>query len=188
MHGVDLTPRNLEITSKRFELYGLKTKLSVGDAERLPYNSNTMDFIYSFGVVHHSPDTKAIISEIQRVLKPGGKCWVSVYHKNSIFFWWSVLVVKYLMKGGHTKRELNQQLSLVEYPGTNENMVIRLYKRKEFELLFHQFAQTHSYIRHLLPCDIAYFSYFFRNRCQSSSFCNMLGKKVGWYVVVEALK
>jgi len=188
MHGVDLTPRNLEITSKRFELYGLKTKLSVGDAERLPYNSNTMDFIYSFGVVHHSPDTKAIISEIQRVLKPGGKCWVSVYHKNSIFFWWSVLVVKYLMKGGHTKRELNQQLSLVEYPGTNENMVIRLYKRKEFELLFHQFAQTHSYVRHLLPCDIAYFSCFFKNRCQPSSFCNMLGKRVGWYVVVEALK
>ena len=98
MHGIDLTQRHYGITSKRFELYGESSKLLTGDAENLPYEDNFFDFVYSFGVIHHTPNTEKAISEIHRVLKPGGKCWVTVYHKNSIFFWWSVLLWKHIIK------------------------------------------------------------------------------------------
>lgn len=188
MHGIDLTPTNREISTERFKIYGMKSDLITGDAENLPYMDNSFDFVYSFGVIHHSPDTQRIISEIYRVLKPGGKCWITVYHKNSVYFWWSVFLVNYLLKGGWKRRTLQQQLSRIEYPGDNENMVIKLYTRKEFASMFSSFRSVNSYIKHLLLCDIAYLAPFYKNKNTPSPFFTRIGNRFGWYVVVEAGK
>lgn len=188
MYGIDLTPTNREISFERFKIYDMKSELITGDAENLPYTDNSFDFVYSFGVIHHSPDTQRIISEVHRVLKPGGKCWITVYHKNSIFFWWSVFLVNYLLKGGWRRRTLKQHLSLIEHPCNNENMVIRLYKRKEFASMFHLFRNVNSYIKHLLPCDIAYLARLYKNKSMPSPFLTKIGNKFGWYVIVEAVK
>lgn len=72
MHGIDITPGNKSITEKRFALYGYETELVIGDAEHLPYADDSFDFVYSFGVLHHTPNMQAAIDEIYRVLKPGG--------------------------------------------------------------------------------------------------------------------
>lgn len=188
MYGIDITPKNREITSKLFEMQGYKSELIVGDAENLPYENNSFDFVYSFGVIHHSPDTNRIISEIYRVLKPGGRCYITVYHKNSIFFWWTVFFVYYLLNIGWKRRTLQQQLSLIEYPGDNENMVIRLYRRKEFEAMFHRFSNVKSYVKQLLPIDIAYISSFYRYKDKPTPFLTEVGNKLGWYVIVDAVK
>lgn len=188
MHTVDLTPRNLEITRERFKQYGYRTQLALGDAEFLPYPTNSMDFVYSFGVIHHSPDTDKIISEIHRVLKPGGKCYVTVYHKHSLFFWWSVFFGNFLWKKGWKKRTLQQQISLIEYPNNHENMVIRLYRKNEFKGKFDQFKNTTSSINHLIPADIFCFSRFFKNPFKPSPFLNRLAHKLGWYITVKAMK
>lgn len=188
MNGIDLTPRNLEVTASRFELYGLKSKLITGDAENLPYPDNSMDFVYSFGVIHHSPDTERIVAEIRRVLKPGGRCWVTVYHKRSIFFWWSTFLVNFLLLGGWRKRSLKQQISLIEYPNTNENMVIRLYNKSDFLKLFGNFSFCAASMYHLLPADIFFVCRFFADPFRPAPFLDFLGKYVGWYIVVDAVK
>ena len=188
MHGIDLTIRHHEITHKRLSLYGFKSNLIIGDTERLPYENETFDFVYSFGVVHHTPDTKKAVAEVYRVLKPGGRCWLSVYHKDSIFFWWSIFGVEYLLKKGWRKRSLQQQLSLIEYPNINENMVIKLYKRKEFEMMFHNFNDVKTHIRHLIPIDIAYASAFYNNPYNPNPLLSKIGRKFGWYIVLDALK
>lgn len=86
MHGVDLIPKHGEVTAKRLKMYSLDSRIVIGDAETLPYRDETFDFVYSFGVIHHSPDTAKFVGEIKRVLKPGAKCWAALYHKNSLFF------------------------------------------------------------------------------------------------------
>lgn len=188
MYGIDLTPKHHEITRERLFLYGFESNLIIGDSEKLPYENESFDFVYSFGVVHHTPDTKKAIAEIYRVLKPGGRCWLSVYNKNSIFFWWSIFLVEYLLKMGRRKRSLKQQLSLIEYPNMNENMVIKLYKRREFETMFHYFSNVKTHIKHLLPVDIAYVSAFYSNPYNPNPLLNKIGKKLGWYIVLDALK
>jgi SAM-dependent methyltransferase len=50
------------------------------DAEHLDFPDGSFDFVWSWGVIHHSSDTRKILREIWRVLKPGGKCTVMVYH------------------------------------------------------------------------------------------------------------
>jgi len=84
MHGVDLTPRAIEITRGRIEAQGLVSDLCVGDAEALPYPDEQFDIVYSWGVIHHSPDTVKAAREILRVLKPGGRFRVMVYHTWSL--------------------------------------------------------------------------------------------------------
>lgn len=82
--GVDLTPRAVEITGHRLELSGLGSDLRVGDAEALPYASDSFDVVYSWGVIHHSPNTRQAVHEILRVLRPGGESRVMIYHRWSL--------------------------------------------------------------------------------------------------------
>lgn len=188
MYGVDMTPKHLKITQNRLKLYNLNSNLILGDGETVPLEDNSMDFIYSFGVIHHSPNTEKIISEINRILKPKGKCFITVYHKNSLFFWLNVFLVNYIIKGGWQKRNLHQQISLVEYPNDNENLVLRLYKKTQFKSLFKNFININCKIKHLLPAEIPILGRFYKNQFEPTPFLSTLGNFFGWYIIIEATK
>ena len=81
--GIDLTQRSIDHTSTRFKILGLKSNLSVGNAEKLSFRNNQFDAIYSWGVLHHSPNTEKAFDEIYRVLKPGGTAKIMIYYKYS---------------------------------------------------------------------------------------------------------
>jgi len=81
--GIDLTPAAVELARKRFDLSGLKGEFRVADAERLDFPDDTFDLVYSHGVLHHTPDTEGAIREVHRVLKPGGRAIVMLYHRGS---------------------------------------------------------------------------------------------------------
>lgn len=82
--GIDLTARAISNTKRRFALNGLESELHVGDAEALPFANDSFDIVYSWGVIHHSPDTSTAAREILRVLKPGGRFAVMIYHRHSM--------------------------------------------------------------------------------------------------------
>ena len=81
--GIDLTDAAVELAKRRFELSNLPGTFRVADAERLDFPDNSFDLVYSHGVLHHTPDTAAAIREIHRVLRPGGKAVVMLYHRDS---------------------------------------------------------------------------------------------------------
>ena len=82
--GIDLTPRAIEHARRRLLARGLHSNLSVGDAENLAFDDSTFDIVYSWGVLHHSPDTPKAVFEVRRVLRPGGVAKIMVYHKWSL--------------------------------------------------------------------------------------------------------
>ncbi|MGA2137416.1 MAG: class I SAM-dependent methyltransferase [Verrucomicrobiia bacterium] len=84
--GVDLTPEALAHARERIEVYGLPTPevLQVADAENLPFASDSFDLGYSFGVLHHTPDTGKALAELVRVTRPGGHVKVMLYNRRSI--------------------------------------------------------------------------------------------------------
>jgi SAM-dependent methyltransferase len=84
VYGVDLTERAVLHTRKRLQTFGLNSKLAIGDAENLDFGNEFFDLVYSWGVLHHSPDTPRAIAEVHRVLKCGGTAKVMVYHKWSM--------------------------------------------------------------------------------------------------------
>lgn len=85
--GVDLTHEALQNLRHRIEVYGLAApeRIEAADAESLPFASNTFDLGYSFGVLHHTPDTVRALGELVRVVKPGGEIKVMLYNRHSVW-------------------------------------------------------------------------------------------------------
>ena len=85
--GIDITKTAIEFTKKRFELFNLRGNIIQCDAEKLPFENNQFDYIWSWGVIHHSKNTEIILNEIKRVLKPDGSCTLMIYNKNSLRYY-----------------------------------------------------------------------------------------------------
>lgn len=81
--GVDLTDAAVELARRRFELFELPGTFQTADAENLSFADDSFDLVYSHGVLHHTPDTAKAIREVHRVLRPGGRGIVMLYHRNS---------------------------------------------------------------------------------------------------------
>jgi SAM-dependent methyltransferase len=84
LSGIDLTERAVKHTRHRLAAFGIESDLAVGDAENLQFSDGSFDLVYSWGVLHHSPDTSKAIGEVWRVLKQGGGARIMVYHKWSL--------------------------------------------------------------------------------------------------------
>ena len=81
--GIDLTDAAIELARKRFELFHLPGTFRTADAENLDFADESFDLVYSHGVLHHTPDIAGAVREIYRVLRPGGRAAVMLYHRDS---------------------------------------------------------------------------------------------------------
>lgn len=84
VYAVDYSPRSVDLARRQLALYGLEGDIQAGDAEELPFEDNSFDLVYSWGVIHHTPDTARAAREIVRVLRPGGAARVMIYHRRSL--------------------------------------------------------------------------------------------------------
>ncbi len=115
--GIDLTPRAVTWTARRLGGYGLKSDLREGDAENLPFPDGSFDIVYSWGVLHHSPDTPRAFHEAHRVLRPGGTLRVMIYHRPSIVG--AMLWARYGLAAGRPGRSMQEIYAHhLESPGT----------------------------------------------------------------------
>ncbi|MEW6670704.1 MAG: class I SAM-dependent methyltransferase [Thermodesulfobacteriota bacterium] len=73
MHAQDLDIEMIQ-RAKRYlgDDYRRHISLSVADSVRIPFKDRSFDAVFDFGVLHHVPDWQAALSEIERILKPGG--------------------------------------------------------------------------------------------------------------------
>lgn len=83
LHGIDLTDKGVELVRRRLELEGLSSELRVADAEQVPFETDSFDYVYSWGVLHHTPDTPRAVAEAIRVLRPGGRLCVMLYSRHA---------------------------------------------------------------------------------------------------------
>jgi SAM-dependent methyltransferase len=81
--GVDFSERSVELARRRLALDGLSGEVLVADAEGLPFPDGGFDRVYSWGVLHHTPDTARAAREAIRVLRPGGRLCVMLYARRS---------------------------------------------------------------------------------------------------------
>ena len=81
--GIDLTEHGVELVRRRLALEGLEGDVRVADAESLPFEDESFDKVYSWGVLHHTPATEQAVREALRVLRPGGEACVMLYSRHS---------------------------------------------------------------------------------------------------------
>jgi ubiquinone/menaquinone biosynthesis C-methylase UbiE len=91
--GADVTAIDLSGNAVRFAARNLalngreRTRVIQMDAERLAFADATFDYVFSWGVIHHSEYTERVVSEIARVLRARGSGLIMVYNKNSLRYW-----------------------------------------------------------------------------------------------------
>lgn len=85
--AVDLTEAAVTITRKGAALLGHRIPVSRMDAERLAIADKSFDYVFSWGVLHHTHDTARAFREVAGILKPGGAGLIMVYHKSSIVYY-----------------------------------------------------------------------------------------------------
>jgi 2-polyprenyl-3-methyl-5-hydroxy-6-metoxy-1,4-benzoquinol methylase len=181
VHGVDLTPNHHEIAKKHFAANGLRADLRLCDASDLPFTSNSMDVIYSLGVLHHTDDTIRCISEAYRVLKPGGTLIISLYH------FWSLTHLRLIMRGaanGKLRRlGYRRLLSTVESgaDGVNIAPLVKLYDRRTVRAILADFSEVKIAIHGLDRMPVI-------GRPWPSLFGKFLEPRWGWYVIAHAVK
>jgi len=124
-HGVDLTDAAIETTRARLEHYGFTSNLQRVDAERLPFADDSFELAYSWGVIHHAESPEAIVAEIWRTLRPGGRFIGMMYnrHSASVYKEW----VKHALLRGKPFRSLGDVMwSHFESVGTKSYTVPEL--------------------------------------------------------------
>ncbi len=157
------------LTKRRFDLYGLNhCNVKVGDAEHLEFPDNFFDYVYSNGVIHHTPNTQKAVEEIYRVLRPGAKAVVMIYNRDSIFYWWHLMILgqaryallkimpffllRYIFR--HNERVVKLKLALqavkwrdlpdlvLRFSDGHFNPYTKVYSLGEARSLFHQFSNV----------------------------------------------
>ena len=88
VYSIDISKKSILATKNNIRLNGLEKKVNLKkfDAEKLNFN-NYFDLVYSWGVIHHSYNTKKILENIYKGLKKNGKCLIMIYHKNSLRYY-----------------------------------------------------------------------------------------------------
>jgi SAM-dependent methyltransferase len=89
--GVDFSPTALRLAQERFEEYGLAGRFEPASLTELPFEEDSFDLVYSMGVVHHIPDAARVVAEFHRVLRPGGRAIVMLYHRDSFNYRFTIL-------------------------------------------------------------------------------------------------
>ena len=101
------TSTAVEAICRRLALRGLRAHVLQCDAENLPFTTGAFDFVWSWGVIHHSSRTARIVREIARVLNRTGACRVMVYNREGmparICF-----IREYVLRGGFLGKSILQ--------------------------------------------------------------------------------
>lgn len=126
--GIDLTDYATRSTGARFKLFGLNGTIRQMDAEKMDFPDGSFDFIWSWGVIHHSSNTRRIVEQMHRVLRPGGKAVVMVYNRSAYLYWFCSTFIYGVLRGRLFKyKSLNAVLQ-----STTDGALARYYKGSEW--------------------------------------------------------
>lgn len=93
--AIDISPTSVAATRARLALKGLEASVEEGDAEELSL-ADEFDFIWSWGVIHHSSRTGRVLRNLFGALKPGGQLRFMVYSLDGMKAY-SVILRHYLL-------------------------------------------------------------------------------------------
>lgn len=178
----DLSGTHLALAKENFALRGLPGEFVHHDAETLPFPDNTFDVVYSNGVIHHTPNTKQLVGEIRRVLKPGGKCIIMVYAENSLHYWGAQVWQQGLSKGMLAEHSIGWVMSTgVELNDNDARPLVKVYTAPRLRKMFHEFENVSIVKRQLT--DPEYPKWMRRVMSLETA-----GKLMGWNLILKGTK
>lgn len=182
-YGIDLTQEAIDNATHRLALEGLQAQeLLVADAERIPYSDNSFDLVYSWGVIHHSPNTIQCLEEIIRVTKPGGTIKIMIYNRYSLFAFYRYVCAA-LFKG-----KPFQMLSTVLY-NHQESPGTKAYTFKEIRSILARYPVVIKQLKATVTNhDLLHYKSSLYQSLAYTTACVFGWNHVGWFMTIELQK
>ena len=182
-YGIDLTDEAIQNVSERLSLYHLQAReIQVADAEAIPYEDNYFDLVYSWGVIHHSPDTEKCLKEIIRVTRPGGTIKIMVYNRHSLFACYRYVLAA-LLKG-----KPFQSLKTILY-NYQESIGTKAYTIREIRKMVALYPVHIINIKATVTQhDLLYYKSKFVQLLAYLAACIGGWRQVGWFMTIELKK
>ena len=142
----------------------------------------SFDVVYSNGVIHHTPNTKHVVQEIFRVLKPGGRAIVMVYAEDSLHYWRNLVWNIGLREGQLRKYSMGEIMSRAVERSDNAaaHPLVKAYTHAGLRELFAAFSDIEIVQRQMdseaVPRVLAYVPR------------RHLEKIMGWNLIIKARK
>lgn len=176
LHGIDLTINSIHLVKKRLALENKSAFISQGDAENLPYPNDYFDFVYSWGVVHHTENTQKAINEIIRVTKFDGAFCVMIYHRYSLVglqCW----IINALLKGKPWRSFSEVIYENIESIGT------KAFSISEARSMFSDLSSLK-----ITPVVTPYDIRLTRSKFLPKWMQSLVPKRLGWFLVIQCNK
>jgi SAM-dependent methyltransferase len=108
--GVDVSRRSLAEAAERLALHAIKADLVYHDVHHgpLPIETGSVDLVHCSGVLHHLPDPRLTLSELRRVLRPGGAAQIMMYNYQSVFVHLYVAYQRQIIEGIDSDLDVEQ--------------------------------------------------------------------------------
>ncbi len=208
--GVDLTPKSIELARERFRLFGVPGRFEVANAEEwLPFPDDSFDHVYSFGVIHHSPAPERIVSEIYRVLRPGGTLTAMLYNRSSINYYVEIMFLRRIFRWcllppfmpgllaavtGFDRSKLEGHRQMLKRKLTKEQWIsmntdgpfcplARVYNQREAAILFKDFENVRQEIWEF---NVDHWSFI--GKAVPVRVAKWIGRRYGWHRMIYAAK
>jgi SAM-dependent methyltransferase len=209
--GMDLSAVGL--AKRNLQQRELPANCLVSDAEALPFADGSFDIVYSHGVLHHTPNLPAAVAEVYRVLRPGGRAIVMMYHRAALNYYGGILFLRRLgalllstdvgvrlghrLSGDsvehlrqHAERFRQQRWQYLRgdvWLNNNTdgvgNPLSRVLTRREISELFRRFSRVRTSVRFLHMEWVPVLRKLLRGKAGE-----MLGRRWGWHLYVVADK
>lgn len=174
--GIELSDESLKLTKQRLNVYDLSCELyNLNAEEDLSFlGLETFDLIYSFGVIHHSPNPEKIIENCYKLLKHEGKLKIMLYAENS----WKKMLID---------REQEQ------YEAQNGCPLAYTYTNSQVYDLLKNFNNININQTHIFPYKIEEYKnnkYVKENWFQvmPDNMFKILEEKLGWHLCITCNK
>jgi ubiquinone/menaquinone biosynthesis C-methylase UbiE len=166
--AIDLTESALGVARAYAAQRGAKIDFRLGNAESLEFDDDSFDVVYSFGVLHHTPDIARAVAEVRRVLRPGGTAHVMLYHRYSLV-------------------NLVHRLFRLPYESPRDRKdhcpVVYTFSKRDVKQLFGEFSKV--------SVAAAYpFTYGFGRAAAALPLGvrRLLGRAFGWHLMITAVR
>lgn len=111
VHAIDIDPDMITKARRRLSrISSERLKIEVGDVTAIDAEDGAFDAVFDFAIIHHVPDWPAAITEIHRVLKPGGRFYFEEVTRHFLEKWFARTFMEHPAENRFSGREFINEL------------------------------------------------------------------------------